>query len=193
MSNQPVDHRRESLQGLPGLAPPRVLHDRLRVLASRESQRRRRRLDAQARIAHWREEIVFRWNMLMRPVAVPFAGGLASAIVLFGLLAPGFAVQQSSIGDVPTGLTTEAGLQFSFNMAASPAYDIVVDVVIDDQGRLVDYSIPKGQAWASDPVMVRGVENLLLCTKFTPATLFGQPASGRTRITLRRSHMEVRG
>ena len=193
MSNQPMDHRRESLRGLQRLAPPSTLRDRLRVLASRESQRRRRRLNMDALLAHWREETLFRWNMLMRPVAVPFAGGIVSAIILFGLLAPGFAVQRSSIGDVPTGLTTEAALQFSFNLAASPAHDIVVDVEIDDQGRLVDYSIPKGQAWANDAAMVRSLENLLLCTKFTPATLFGQPASGRIRITLRRSHMEVRG
>jgi hypothetical protein len=39
----------------------------------------------------------------------------------------------------------------------------------------------------------RSLENALLFTQFTPGTMFGQPASARVRITLRRSEIEVRG
>jgi len=192
MSHHSIDRQRAGLGGLPRYTPPGHLHDRLRVLASRESLRNRRRMSVETLLAHWRERFLLFFHNLMRPFAVPVAGGLLSAIVLFGLLAPQFAMQRSVAGDVPTGLTTMATVEssMSFDMFDE---DIAVDVVIDGQGRVIDYSIPRGESWASDPALVRSIEMTLLYTKFTPATMFGMPASGKTRITLRRSHVEVRG
>jgi len=192
MSHHPIDRQRAGLGELPKYTPPVRLRDRLRVLASQESLRCRRRMSLETLFAHWRERFLLLFHNLMRPFAVPVAGGLLSAMVLFGLLAPQFAMQRTLAGDVPTGLTTMATLEssMSFDMFDE---DIVVDVVIDGQGRVIDYAIPRGEIWASDPALVRSIEMTLLYTKFTPATLFGMPASGRTRITLRRSHVEVRG
>lgn len=173
-------------------APPRLATD-LRVLASREALRRRRHASLHSLVQHWLEGAVLRINNLMRPLALPFAGGLASAVFLFSMLMPNFPVLAIGDGDdVPTMLSTEATLKSSLSFAVLDD-DVVVDVLIDESGRVIDYAIPAGQSWASDVRLRRSIENTLLCTRFTPATMFGQPATGRTRITLRRSHVEVKG
>ncbi|MBM3814396.1 MAG: hypothetical protein FJW20_22460 [Acidimicrobiia bacterium] len=193
MNQKSYDPLRASLKGLPRFSVPGSLHDSLRVMASRESLRRRRRVSAEAFFQHCRDVVVLWFHNLMRPVAVPFAGGLVSAVILFALMAPQFVIHRPVSGDVPTGLTTMAAPQFALLVDALEE-DIVVDVVTDGEGRMVDYSIPAGQKWAQDAAMVRSIETTLMFTKFTPATMFGMPANGRTRIKLRRSHMmEVRG
>jgi hypothetical protein len=182
----------QKLRALPKPHAPSELVDRLRVLASREASRRRSRSSLSALFAHLRSELFLRIDNLMKPVAVPFAGGIISALLLFAALAPSLAVPTVIVGDIPTNLSTQATLASSLSFQLSDD-DIVVDVSIDERGRITDYTIPSGQAWAQDANLVRSLENTLLLTKFTPATMFGQPASGKTRITLRRSQMEVRG
>ena len=61
---------------------------------------------------------------------------------------------------------------------------VLVDVDVDDQGRMVDYQIVSGQSVVSDPAKRRRVESLLWFTRFTPATSFGMPMAGRTRVRL---------
>jgi hypothetical protein len=180
-----------SLRNLPRKAPPLELTDRLRVMASRESLRRRQRATPGARLTHWAESVALFFNNLMKPVAVPFAGGLISALILFAMLAPGLVIERPE-RDVPSPIFTEPSVMQFFALPESDE-DMVVDVWIDGQGRVIDYSIPEGQGWASDPSLVLNVENTLLCTKFAPATLFGQPAAGKMRITFRCSQLEVRG
>jgi hypothetical protein len=160
-------------------------------MASRESLRRRRHASVRALLEWWGETAGLFVNNLMKPVAVPFAGGLISALILFAVLAPGLAIQRP-VRDVPSPIFTEPSVSAFFALPESDE-DMIVDVWIDGQGRVIDYSIPQGQSWASDPSLVRNVENTLLCTKFTPATLFGQPANGKMRITFRCSQLEVRG
>jgi hypothetical protein len=129
-------------------------------------------------------------------MALPVAGGLVSAVFLFSALMPTFAVQSGVVGaieaDVPTVLATEASMQSSLSFGLTDD-DIVVDVLIDEQGRLIDYSFPQPQTFAHSAEVRRSVANTLVCTKFTPATLFGQPAAARIRITLRADRVDVRG
>jgi hypothetical protein len=191
MMNRDLESLAGSLRNLPRKAPPNELSDRLRVMASRESLRRRRRASVGSLLRWWAESAGLFVNNLMKPVAVPFAGGLISALILFAVLAPGLAIQRP-VRDVPSPIATEPAVQAFFALPESDE-DMVVDVWVDGQGRVIDYSIPQGQTWASDPALVRNVENTLLCTKFAPATRFGQPASGKIRIMFRCSQLEVRG
>lgn len=184
---------RASLRALPQRRPPQRLTTELRILASRERARILRPAGLAGMWTRLAESFALATANLMRPVAIPFAGGLVSAIVLFGVLAPMLIIRPASaIEDVPTGLTTEASVLSTISYGPLDE-EIVVDVYIDEFGRMMDYSIPAGQQWSGAPEVRRSVENTLLCTKFTPATMFGQPASGKARITLRRSHMDVRG
>lgn len=185
-----------NLTSLPRLAPPAVLQTQLRVLASREALRRRRYRSVGAFARHAWEEAMLLFNNLMRPYAVPCAGGLLSTAFLFCLVAPSFAVNRNIRHDVPTAIVTPASLEFSLAFqfsGASPIDEITVDVNIDEDGRVTGYSIPRGQGWTGDPGLLKSLESTLLYTKFTPATFFGQPASGRTRITIRRNSVDVRG
>lgn len=185
----------EPLQALPKLAPPADLTMRLRVMGSKEALRRRRLASAEAFFAHVREVAKLWSSLLMRPYAVPAAGGMLSTVLFFSLLSPTLTINRTILQDVPTALSTPAELQAAggASMNLGHTADIVVDVTIDGQGRVVAYSVPKGQGWAKNPELVRRVENTLLFTVFKPATLLGEKVSGRSRITLRRSVMDVEG
>lgn len=180
-----------SLRKLPARTPPRELTAALRVIASRERLQRLRHASLEATLNHWGDLIRVWMGNLMRPLALPFAGGLVSALFLFNMLAPMYANQDRYlVADVPTVLTTTAGLKSSLAFGLS-GDDVVVVVLVDDQGRMIDYSIPPGQG--VDPALRRCIENTLVCTQFTPATVFGQPRSGTLRITLRHNQIEVKG
>ena len=43
------------------------------------------------------------------------------------------------------------------------------------------------------PGIRRNIESSLLFTKFTPATTFGQPMSGKIRLSFRNSSINVKG
>lgn len=177
-----------ALRSLPRLRPPASLNSSLRVLASREIQRivhggRLTRMD--------RFRLSF--DNMMRPIALPFAGGVFSAVLLFSMwVVPSFPVHASSAFDVPLGITTEAAVRRMAPIAATAGEDVVVDVTIDRDGRMVDYAIVSGDV-LNDAALRRSIEGFLLLTSFTPATAFGQPLEGRLRLTLRSSHIDVRG
>ncbi len=182
-----------SLGMLPARVPPASLQFALRSMAAREIARRRGGQGLVARFARWAEGYQFRLDGLMRPMALPLAGGLVSAILVFALFVPMFAVPgKSLIQDVPTMLYTEA------TVSSVPDFDmnedeVLVDLVVDGQGRIVDYSEPHGQDWMRNAPLRRRLENALLFTNFTPSTMFGQPASTRVRLTIRRSQIDVKG
>jgi hypothetical protein len=185
---------RAALRALPALAPPKHLLTALRILASRESARRSSGARFQGSLARWAVRTRLQTQALMRPLALPLAGGLLSAVLLFGLVVPNFFAPHrvSHSADVPTMLSTEPSFvgmgPFGFG-----GDEVVVDLTVDSQGRFVDYSIPAGQSWVKDPEARRSIENALLFTRFSPGTTFGQPALSKIRITLRRSYIDVRG
>lgn len=187
-----------TLHSLPKLNPPPELQAQLRVLASRHAQRRRRFASVRSFLSYIREETLLLFNNLARPYAVPCAGGLVSTVFLFGLVIPSFAVNRKIGQDVPTAISTQASLEFALtlHLAGDDEVDfdeIVVDVTTDEQGRVTGFSVPGGQPWANDRALLRNLESTLLYTKFTPATFFGQPATGKTRITIRRNSVDVKG
>ncbi|MBZ5601622.1 MAG: hypothetical protein LAO79_04885 [Acidobacteriia bacterium] len=178
----------QSLRSLPRLRPPARLNSSLRVIASREVQR----------LVHGRsltrmDRFRLSFDNLMRPLALPFAGGVFSAVILFSMwVVPSYPVRASSTFDVPLGIQTDASVRRMAPIAATAEMDVVVDVTIDGLGRMVDYSILSG-AVPSDAALRRSIEGFLLLTSFTPATAFGQPVEGRLRLTLRSSHIDVKG
>ncbi|MBM3738858.1 MAG: hypothetical protein FJW39_24040 [Acidobacteria bacterium] len=181
------------LGALPRLPVPEELTTRLRIAGSREALRHRKFGSAGAFGAYLKDEVAVRFDHWFRPVFAPAAGGLLSAMLLFTMIAPALTVNRLPGSDVPSALTTQASLESSFSMTFSPVDIIVVDVFIDETGKVVDYSLPEGQNWAKNPKLIRSLETTLMYTKFTPATYFGQPSAARARITLQRNQVEVRG
>jgi len=186
-----------ALRALPRVTPP-GLTTSLRVLASRERQRRlTARLGRFGRLTELSDRLSLWASNLMRPIALPFAGGVFSAVVLFGvMLGSTFPVHASasSDSDVPTMLTTSASIK---GLGPISTWDdsemVVVDVTLDDQGRMVDYAIVAGAAVLQDAALRRKLENKLLFTEFVPATQFGVPTTSRLCLLVGTSHIDVKG
>ena len=182
------------LRALPIRKPPADLTLQLQVIASRERVLRQRNSSLASLWLYWRDRSRLWFDNLMRPLALPVAGGLLSALVLFSILAPMYGTgNRYRTPDVPTMLVTQAAVRSTTFSVGVGNHDIVVDVLVDGHGRMIDYSAPAGQVWQNNPELRRRIANALLCTQFTPATVFGQPRSAVLRITLRRNEVDVKG
>lgn len=178
-----------ALRSLPRLAPPANLRMQLRVLASREQRR------AAGTGLGFRDRLRLFSENLMRPLALPFAGGVFSTVLLFAMwIGPATPVHASSGFDVPTMLSTEVSIRKSAPMGAYNTDDIVVDVTVDEQGRMIDYMIVSGSA-LMDETLRRRIGAVLLLTQFNPATTLGTPVSGKMRLSLPaiHSYIDVKG
>ncbi len=185
---------REALKRLPAAQPPEYLDTALRAMASRE---RVRRMDRRSPFDRYLDSIRLWADNLMRPLALPFAGGLAAALLLFSVLMPGIAASQRYGGanDIPVALFTEPAVkwQMPFAYADDQEETFVVEVVIDGQGRMVDYTpITPGPQMTRDPALRRAIENSLLFTEFRPATQFGRPTYGRMYLSFRNYQINIR-
>lgn len=184
---------RESLKAVPVRRTPPMLDMSLRVLASRESLRRRRYRGFLGQVRAWGSNFAFHANQLMRPLAVPAAGGLASAFFLFAMVLTTYqGIVWAHNDDVPTILSTGANVKSSMELTVA-ADEIVVDVYVDEFGRVIDYSFPEGYGNLNTATTRRALENSLLFTQFQPATFFGKPISAWVRVSMRRSAIDVQG
>jgi hypothetical protein len=165
--------------------PARLLEG-LRMLALNERLRRLSHVSLSARAHRWAGRVELVFENLMRPMALPFAGGVLSALVMFAMLVPSLAFPHNFRNDVPLWvLYTDPALQEMNPVDASD--EIVVDVTIDERGRVQGYVVTRGQ-------MTPEIENnLVLFSRFAPATVFGQPTWGRVLVSFRRSQISVRG
>ena len=175
-----------ALRNLRRRMPPPDLRSRLRVVASRERTR------AMGQNIVFADRCRLFIDNLMRPLALPMAGGLFSTVLLFSMcVMPMYSVHASSTSDVPISLRTDATLLVTAPIAAAPE-DVILDVTIDAEGRMIDYKIVSGDA-SDDETLRRSIEGTLLLTRFVPATRFGQPVEGRMRLSLRTSYIDVKG
>lgn len=178
----------QALRALPRRVAPAGLTTSLRVIASRERQRR----VAGSAFHSWRDRWALFASNLMRPLAAPVAGGVFSAVALFAILAPAYPVRAPGSFDVPTVLTTEVGVNRMAPIHVSDD-DVIVDVTVDGQGRMIDYTVLSGASALTNVRTRRRLEAALLFTEFTPATAFGQPMAGKMRLSLRNSRIDVKG
>src|SRR5438270_8902892 len=146
---------RDNLRVLPvALAPKRLATD-LQVLASKELVRHRRMGSFSALMRFSAERARLLIDNLMRPLALPFAGGLTSALFIFGTLVPYLGLLRNPANDKPTALYTEASVENVADFGSRSSDDTLIEVQIDGQGRMVDYSVLQGQ-------MTSDVGNFLL-------------------------------
>ncbi len=182
---------REKLRSLPQRTPPVDLTTRLRVVASKV-----RMESFGSPWSRWRDRMELSLRNLMRPLALPAVGGLCSAVFLFSTLVPMFksAFALSASGDIPTMLVTEPMLKYTAPVAFTDG-DAVVDLQLDDQGRIIDFTIVSAPGQQNEKLR-HSIENSLLFTEFWPATTFGRGVAGTVRISFRSSRssrIDVRG
>lgn len=177
---------------------PAGLTERLRVLASHERARRLVRVSLAARMARWSDQAGLWFDNLMKPLAFPFAGGLVSSIVIFGLLVPSLMFRHaladtmlftSPDGQVvilaPSGVYSpvpdnENAPRIERTDAATPDTADVVFLTIDASGRVSDWSVVRGE-------LTPDLSNIIMFGQFIPATNMGVPISGRVKAVQIRS------
>jgi hypothetical protein len=183
----------EALRSLPAKLPPVELRTSLRVIASRERQRRMARRDFAAVWKSWRDRTELFFENVVRSVALPVAGGLCSTVVLFSMfVVPTYPLLTRGQADVPTILSTPVSVKSMAPFSVGDI-DMVVDVVVDEQGRMLDYAIVAGASVLADSQMRKRLENALVFSNFTPATSFGQPMVSKMRLWFHSSRIDVRG
>jgi len=172
----------------PKPAPPELAL-RLRVAIS---------LAAAQRPQHRLQGLLVRMQNLANAFMLPATAGLVTAVIFFGVLI-GFMAMPMQLSaardDVPTllytpprlqALPSELGLQ---SESAANLEPVVVETLVDANGRVQDYRIISG------PADARGLEpqlnNIMIFTTFQPATTFGVPTSGRAVLSF--AKINVRG
>lgn len=128
------------------------------------------------------------FDNLMRPMALPFAGGLLSALIAFSILVPNLSFIQKlgfdpaidlvtvpdgkvvgAIGDIPRLVTVGS---------ATSSDGTVVELTIDPKGHVRYYDVIRGE-------LTPDMQSIILFSYFTPATYFGQNTVGKVLVTLR--------
>src|SRR5271155_3997443 len=103
------DAVRHALRSLPWRSPSREVRNSLRALASRERLRAAAGVSTGAsagKFIVWTDRLHLFSRDLMRPLALPFGGGVFSAVLAFSMwLSTGYPVQAAGGFDIPTPLS----------------------------------------------------------------------------------------
>jgi hypothetical protein len=179
---------RETLRAMPKLRTPNQLATQLQVLASRERVRQMNHSTWRLLWHEWAGRARLVVDNAMRPMALPVAGGLVSALFLFSMLVPPLQSFRGPLNDTPTGFYTEPTIATTSPFGVTD--EVMVELVINEEGRIVDYSVRDRQLSRE---LISQIGNMILFTSFNPATAFGQPTPGRMLVSFRRSHIVVKG
>lgn len=185
---------RALLKALPRRQSPQELKMSLRILSSKESAHRKKWANVPALLVRFKNQFDLWKTNMMRPLALPCAGGLAAAILVFAMFVQIHPVRANSLmDDRPTALYTAPAAK-TLAPFEPPTADAEIEVSIDEQGRIAGYNVVEGNPVLHIEVR-RSVERTLLFTEFTPATSFGQAVPSKLRLTLRRgaSAITVKG
>ena len=184
---------RAAVRGIPKRPVPNHVSFALRAIASHEAEQRRRYTGLSGQVRKFHEVSSLWAHNLMRPLALPAAGGLASAVFLFSMVMTNFqGIYRQHSNDVPIAIATIPTVRTSMLDIANA--EITVDVFVDENGRVIDFSFPEGYGGFSSSQMRRMLENNLVFTEFNPATTFGQPTAGWVRLKFKgRSQIDVKG
>jgi hypothetical protein len=178
-TRESLEEVRATLHRMQAVPVPLRLANRLRQTAEQERIRVLSRRTPRQQVRYWIDCGRLTLENMMRPLALPFAGGLLSAFVLFGTLVPTFAVQRSYANDVPIALFTDPMLEEIGDYRSSPD-ETTLQLAVDERGRVSDVSVQQGK-------LTPEMQNALLFYSFSPATAFGFPRPGRVTVTFRRN------
>ena len=163
---------------------PANLGLKLRVAASQEIARSRRPL---------LQNVFVRLGNAIQSLMVPATAGLASAVLVFGVLMGFMAVPlQAGNPDIPLVVGTDPQVQqISFGATLDSIHEgsLVIEADVDSHGRVQDYRILSDEG--TSPDLLPQVKNMLIFTTFRPATAFGRPTVGRAILSF--SKISVKG
>lgn len=142
------------------------------------------------------EQPSWKWKLANRlgSFAGPALAGVACALLFFGSFVFHFSAPRDSSPDVPLVLRTPARLVATGPLELETRTEnLVVQVLVDQNGRVADYDIIAGTYTDQD---VRDLRNRLLFTVFDPARVIGKlgaPQAMPETLLLSFSSVRVRG
>ena len=184
MQNLHADMRSMALPPVPA-----GLSTQLRVMASHEYARRRTRANLSALLQNWRGNIRLAFDNLMRPFAVPVTGGLFTALLLFSILVPSLSFRHSTAYEPPLAVLTDPqgdvvgatyGLHVEPGDATISGNEIALVLLIDERGHVEGYYLSGGE-------LTDEMKSVILLSRFTPATIYGQPTWGLKQVVFQHS------
>lgn len=181
------EYLRSALKEMPKLAVPRALTSKLMVIASYDRERRQGAGEFSSAWQRWLTRAKLVLNDMMRPLAVPAAGGLLSSILMFTTLVNTFALQMPAQDDVPIGVYTQATVD-TLSPFGFTGSEMTVELSIDKYGRVDGISTHNVKLTREE---MNHLGRLVLFTKFSPATADGQPVSGK--VILKSFGINVQG
>ncbi len=179
---------RTGLKSLPQMSVSPLLRTRLRVIASRERSRQALRRNLAARIIEFRSRLKLLFDNVLRPIAVPAAGGMLASFLCFGVIVDTLHVHPEWDYDIPVGLFTQVTIDDVSPFSVINGKDVLVQLTIDKTGAVSGFEVPQGTA---SPDELKEIGNLVLYSSFTPATAFGQRVTGKILVNIQ--HINVRG
>ena len=178
-----------------GMRVPPVLHSRLRVIASHEQQRLILHSSIRRFTRYWADRVRLAFDNLMRPVALPFAGGSLSALLMFCMLVPSLSFPHNFTDQALLTDPYGSVVLWSSNGPLAPPDSgnfpriqrldqdtpddaNVVELTIDQAGKVSDFSLTHGK-------LTEDLKSIIIFSQFTPATLLGLPTSGKVKAVQR--------
>lgn len=163
---------------------PEDLELKVRLAISREVAQARRPY-----LADWGVRI----DNLLQAFMVPATAGLASAVIMFGLLMGFLAVPLPvKSADVPLTFSTTPQLEesaFGTTLDSLKDDSLVIEAYVDSNGRVQDYRVLSNAGNPKD--LPTQVKNMLIFTTFRPATFMGRPTAGTAVVSF--SKISVKG
>jgi hypothetical protein len=178
---------RTGLRNLPQRQISPLLATRVQVIASRERARQLARLDFAAWIHELRSRAKLFFDNLLRPLAVPAAGGILASFLCFGIIVDTLHIRPDWANDVPIGLFTQVAID-NFSPFSVNGKDVMVQLTVDATGKVSDFMVPNTDV---TPDEMKEIGNLVLYSTFIPATAFGQRVSGKILVNIH--HINIHG
>jgi hypothetical protein len=166
-----------------------MLTTRLHVLASRERARQITRRDFRTWLTERISRIRLSFDNLLKPLAVPAAGGLLCSFLCFGVIVDNLHYVPDWQVDMPIGFTSEVGID-EISPFCAKGQDVMFELSVDSSGHVTDFSMFPGNAHPSSDEL-QEVGNLVLYSTFTPAMRLGRPIASKRMFSIR--HISVKG
>jgi hypothetical protein len=178
------------------VAPPNALGVEIRMALARAREA--------SKPSHWLRRLYDRADMMrqniLAPLAVPAAGGLVSAIMIFTMVLPSYATgplrnlmgvidEMPAMSFQPARLETLAGFSVSGLGDSASRAGVVVEATVGVDGDVVDYRILAGP---DNPAVRRSLDQILLMSRFHPEVSFGRRIAGG-RVIMSFSSVDVKG
>jgi hypothetical protein len=177
-----LEHQQSLLRNMVQPELPATLVSKLQVIASHERERKLASVSWSERIRRASGWVQLHFDNMMRPVALPFTGGILSTLLIFAVLMPTLSFSHPSDGyefrTLPQGRIVtnpwEQGVEADlkdFPMFGPPGesnsdYMNVVNLTIDEYGKVEGWDVVRGR-------LTDEMNSIILFGRFIPATTMG--------------------